>query len=97
MRVDNPKIRKLIHSLGLEFNLQDDIVQKIVQAPFKFTRETISNLDVSDNMTEEEFDNLKTNFIYMHIGKLYTNFSIYEKIKKQKSNLTEKWEKKERT
>jgi hypothetical protein len=97
MKVENPKIKKLIHSLGLEFGLQDDIIQKIVQSPFKFTRETISNLDVKDNMTEEEFNELKTNFIYMHIGKLYTNFNVYNKIKKQKINLTEKWEKREKT
>jgi hypothetical protein len=95
MKAEDPRLKKLIHSIGLEFNLQDDIVKKIVQAQFKFTRETISNLDVKDNMTEEEFKELKTNFIYTHIGKLYTNFMVYEKIKKQKSNLIEKWEKRE--
>lgn len=95
MRVEDPKIKRLIHSIGLEFNLQDDIIQKIVQSPYKFTRETISNLDVKDEMTEEEFNELKTNFIYMHIGKLYTNFKVCEKIKKQKINLIDKWEKRD--
>lgn len=97
MKVEDQRIKKLIHSLGLEFGLQDDVVRKIVQAPFKFTRETISNLDFKSEMTEEEFNNLKINFIYRHIGKLYTNFRIYEKIRKQKDNLTERWEKKEKT
>lgn len=97
MKAEDHRIKKLIHSLGLEFGLQDDVIRKIVQAPFKFTRETISNLDVNKVMTKEEFDNIKTNFIYLHIGKLYTNFRVYEKIKKQQDNLRKKWEKREKT
>lgn len=94
-KVESEKVRRLIHKIGLEFNLQDDVIRKIVNSPYKFTRETISNLDVKENMTEEEFDKLKTNFIYMHIGKLYTNYSVYKKIMKQKDNLIQKWEKKQ--
>jgi len=86
------KVDKLIHSIGLEHNLQDSIIRKIVNSPFKFTRETIVNLELQDK-TEEEFKEIKTNFIYLHIGKLYTSFPIYEKIQKQKINLTEKWKK----
>ena len=96
MRIEDPKVKSLIHKIGLEFNLQDDVIKRVIHSPYKFTRETISNLEVSDDMTEEEFDKLKTNFIYMHLGKLYTNYRIYNKIKKQKDNLIEKWERKEK-
>lgn len=88
---DDDRIRKLIHSIGLEFNLQDDVVRKIVQSPYKFTRETIANLSIDGIESEEDFNKLKTNFIYTYIGKLYTTYRIYEKIQKQKINLTEKW------
>ena len=98
MKAEDHRIKKLIHSLGLEFGLQDDVIRKIVQAPFKFTRETISNLDVNNcDMTEEEFKTIKTNFIFSHLGKLYTNFRIFKKLSKQSSNLRKRWEKKEET
>jgi len=93
MSKEDERIRKLIHKLGLEFNLQDDVIRKIVQSPYKFTRETISNLSIDGIESEEEFNKLKVNFIYLHIGKLYTTYQIYEKIQKQKINLTEKWKK----
>lgn len=97
MKAEDHRIKKLIHSLGLEFGLQDEVVKKIVQAPFKFARDTMHDLDVNESLTKEEFESIKTNFIFAHLGKLYTNFRIYEKIQKQKNNLTKKWEKRETT
>lgn len=93
-KYEDDKVKILIHKIGLKFNLRDDEVRKIVSSPYKFTRDTIFSLEIKDIETEEEFNNLKTNFIYPYIGKLYTNFKVYEKIKKQKNNLTEKWENK---
>ena len=93
-KIESDKIKILIHKLGLEFNLKDDDIRKIVSSPYKFTRETISNLEIKDIETEEEFNNIKTNFTYPYIGKLYTSFKICEKIKKQKDNLKKKWENK---
>lgn len=94
MSKEDDKIKMLIHKIGLEFNLRDDHVRKIISSPYKFTREKITALDIKEDLTEEEFNELKTNFRYPYIGKLYTNFKICEKIKKQKYNLKEKWENK---
>lgn len=90
--VDDNKINKLIHKIGLEFQIRDEDMRKIVNCPYKFTRETISNLSLDGIETEEDFDKIKTNFIYVYIGKLYTSYSIYKKIQKQSINLTKKWE-----
>jgi hypothetical protein len=87
------KVDKLIHTLGLEFGLQDNVVKKIVQCPFKFTRETITNLELKEDLTEEEFNMIKTNFIYLHIGKLYISYTTYERIQKHKINLNTRWKK----
>jgi hypothetical protein len=93
--IDDDKINKLIHRIGLEFQLQDDVIRKIVNSPYKFTRETIHDLPLVGIETEEDFNKIKTNFIYVHIGKLYTSYAIYKKIHKQSANLTEKWKKRD--
>jgi len=86
---DSDKVKLLIHRIGLKHNLQDKIINAIVHSPYKFTRKVITDLSIDDNITEEQFNELKTNFIYLYIGKLYTNFSIlnkFKKLKKTKNN-----------
>jgi hypothetical protein len=90
-RLDEDKVKLLIHKIGLDYKLQDEVIKKIVNSPYKFTRETIANLDIDPEITEEEFSKLKTNFIYLYIGKLYTSYDIYKKLK----NLNNKRWKKE--
>jgi len=90
-RLDEDKVKLLIHKIGLDYKLQDEVIKKIINSPYKFTRETIANLDIDPNITEEEFNKLKTNFIYLYIGKLYTSYDIYKKLK----NLNNKRWKKE--
>ena len=89
-KVDDDKIKALIHSIGLKHNLQDEVINKIVNSPYKFTREKISELQISDDMSEEEYNKLKTNFIYLYIGRLYTNFDICTKFYKLR-----RWKKEE--
>lgn len=90
--IDDDKINKLIHRIGLEFQMRDADIRSVVNCPYKFTRETISNLSLEGIESEKDFDKLRTNFIYVYIGKLYTSYPIYKKIQKQSINLTKKWE-----
>lgn len=89
-KVDDSKVKILIHRIGLKHNLQDEIIDKIVKTPYKFTREKISQLEINDDITEEEYNKLKTNFMYLYIGKLYTTFDMCTKYYNLK-----KWKKKE--
>ncbi len=69
---DKIKIKKLIHTIGLNNNVVDDEVRLIIESQFRFTYEIIKNLNIK-NLTEEEVLNLKTNFYYKYLGKLHTN------------------------
>jgi hypothetical protein len=86
-KVDEDKIKILIHRIGLKYNLQDNIINKIINSPYQFTREIMKALELDNINSEEEFNKLKTNFIYLYLGKLYTNFDKYEKNKKIKEGL----------
>lgn len=89
---DEDKLKDLIHSIGLKYNLQDEIIKKIIYSPYKFTRKTISELEIYNGITEEEFNKLKTNFIYPYIGKIYSQFDVLNKLKKLKEA---RWKQKE--
>lgn len=71
--IDDTAIKLLIHRVGLKHHLVDSIVTKVVNSPYKFTRETIAALDIDSVESKEDFDNLKTNFLYKYIGKLYSS------------------------
>jgi len=98
--IDSAKIKALIHSIGLKYNLQDKVVNTIVNSPYRFARETIKDLDFTNIETEEDIEKMETNFIFKYLFKYYTNFRIYNNKIKQKERLTEynlesKWKSKE--
>ena len=83
-KVDESEIKKLIHRIGLKYNLRDDIVNKIHVSPYRFTREKIVELKLKELTKEEEVEILKTNFIYLHIGKLYISIDRLIAINKKR-------------
>lgn len=70
----------LYHKVGLNNNLRDIEVANIIESQYAFVKETIDDLALKD-ITEEEFDKLKTNFIFKYLGKLHTNYNIIKKSK----------------
>lgn len=83
-KVDEAEIKKLIHRIGLKYNLRDDIVNKILVSPYKFTREKITELELKEVVDREDAEALKTNFMYLHIGKLYISIDRLLTINKRK-------------
>lgn len=86
-KVDEDKIKMLIHKIGLKYNLQDNVINKIINSPYQFTRETIKSLELDNIESEEDFEKLKVNFIYLYLGKLYTNYDKLVKRNKIKEGL----------
>lgn len=86
-KADQDKVKSLIHKIGLKYNLQDDVIKKIVTSPYIFAREHITSLSIEENITEEEFNKLKTNFIFSHIGKLYINYGTVLRYQNQKKKI----------
>lgn len=81
------KVDKLIHSLGLKYNLPDDIIKKLVESPFEFTKETCNNIDFSKIKSEEDFENLKKVFMYKGFGKILINKKSLKKILEKNGEL----------
>lgn len=79
-KVDEEKINKLIHSLGLKYNLRDAEIKEIIESQFKFTFEKIIALNL--DIKKEELEQLKTTFYFKYLGKLFINENTFKEKKK---------------
>lgn len=79
-KADEDKINKLIHRLGLKYNLRDIEIKEIIESQFKFTYEKIIALDL--DIKKEELENLKTTFYFKYLGKLFINEHTFKEKKK---------------
>lgn len=71
-KIDELKVKALIHKIGLKHNLRDIEVREIVESQFRFMFEQIKSVKI-DEIKEHEVDSLKTNFFLKYIGKIYTS------------------------
>ena len=53
-KLDKAKVDKLIHTLGLKYNLTDKEIKEITSSPYQFTQKTIKKLDFSEIKEEED-------------------------------------------
>jgi hypothetical protein len=82
--INKKKVKELIHTLGLKYQMSDEDIRTIVESPFLFSYLKIRELDLNNVKTEEELSNLKTNFLYRAFGKLYISNALLSRFHKQK-------------
>lgn len=83
-KIDKIKIDKLIHKLGLKYNMRDEDMKELIESPYLFTHEKLKELDLSNVQSEKELDKLKTNFLYKAFGRLYVSFPLIARRNKQR-------------
>lgn len=62
-------------------NIPIEVVEFAYKSYWKFIRKTIQELPLKENLSEEEFAKLKTNFNIVSLGKLSCDYDRYKKIK----------------
>lgn len=81
------KYPDIVHELSKEMSLKEEVIDTIYKSFYNFIRESITNLPLKGELSEEEFNDLKTNFNIPAIGKLHCTYERYLKMKKQKEYL----------
>lgn len=81
------KYPDIVHELSKEMSLKEEVIDTIYKSFYNFIRESITNLPLKEELSKEEFNNLKTNFNIPAIGKLHCTYERYLKMKKQKEYL----------
>ena len=71
----------LYKQVAEEMNISVEVVEFAYKSYWKFIRKTIQELPLKQDLSEEEFAKLKTNFNIVSLGKLSCNYDRYKRVK----------------
>jgi hypothetical protein len=75
--------QEIINKVSGDMGISPDIVDKAYKAFWKYIRDTIQDIPLKDDMSEEEFIMLKPNFNIPSLGKLTCTYKRYKGIKEK--------------
>lgn len=73
----------ILKQVASELNLPLEVVKLAYESQWKFIRESIKALPLKQDLSEEEFNKLRTNFNVPSLGKLACTYKRYRGVKKQ--------------
>lgn len=73
----------IIGTVAKELNLPEDLVKNTYKAYWQFIRDTIQELPLKQEIKEEDFSKLRTNFNIPSLGKLTCTRDRYIGVKKR--------------
>lgn len=80
------KYDDIIEEVSSELNIDSDYINKIYKSYWKAIKDIISNLPLKEDLNEEDFKKIKTNFNIPSLGKLNCTFENYKRIKDRYKN-----------
>ena len=76
-------MKKEIKRLSNELSLPKKVVEKVYKAYWSFIKSHIIELPLKQDLTEEQFNALKTNFNLPNLGKLHCTYKRWTGIKRR--------------
>lgn len=73
----------LVTQLSKELNLPPRVVDKVYKSYWKFIRGSIQGLPLKEDISEEEFQKLRTNFNIPSLGKLSCTYDRVKRVKER--------------
>lgn len=78
---------EILKKLSEELNLPEEVIEAAHKSFFEFIREKITELPLKEDLSEEEFNSLRTNFNIPSLGKLHCTYDRYVGVKERKKYL----------
>ena len=75
--------KNIILSVSKDLGISPDVIEKVYRAYWLYIKTTIEALPLKEDLTEEEFSKLRTNFNIGSLGKLFVTYKHYVGIKKR--------------
>lgn len=76
-------MKELYKQVAEEMNLPIEVVETAYKSYWKFIRSKIQELPLKEDLSEEEFKQLKTNFNIVSLGKLSCTYDRYLRVKEK--------------
>ena len=70
--------KDIILSVSKDLGISPDVVEKVYKAYWLYIKTTIEALPLKEDLTEEEFSKLRTNFNIRSLGKLSCTLNKYK-------------------
>ena len=74
---------EIVSKVSEDTGITADIVDRIYKSFWLFVKDTIQNLPLKDNLNEEDFNKLRTNFNIPSLGKLTCTYQRYIGVKER--------------
>ena len=78
---------EILKKVSEELNISEEVVGSAYKSFFDFIREKITELPLKEDLSEEEFNCLRTNFNIPSLGKLHCTYERYVGMKERKKYL----------
>lgn len=75
--------KDIIGKVSKELNIPEEVVDKAYKMSWRFIKDTIQALPLKEDISEEEFSNLRTSFNLPSLGKLNTTWDRVVGVKKR--------------
>lgn len=79
-------MKKLLNKLSKELNLPEEVIEKYYKAYWIFIKTKIEELPLKEDLNEEKFSRLRTNFNIPNLGKLSCTYKRWLGVKKHYRN-----------
>lgn len=76
-------MKEVFNKVSEELGLPKEVVKEAYYSFWKFIRGTIQSLPLKEDLTEDEFNKLRTNFNIPSLGKLSCTYDRYINVKKR--------------
>lgn len=73
--------QEVLNQVANKLNIPVEVVKEAYESYWEYIRNTISELPLKEDLNEEEFNKLRTNFNVPSIGKLACPYDRYKAIK----------------
>lgn len=73
----------IIDKVSKEVKLPTDIIDKTYKGFWQFIKTSVQDLPLKEDLSEEEFNKLRTSFNIPSLGKLACTYSKYKKVKEK--------------
>ena len=74
---------EIINTISKELNLPIEVIDRVYKSYWQYIKNTIQDLPLKEDLTEEEFSQLRTNFNIPSLGKLTCTYDRMHKVKKR--------------
>ena len=75
--------QEIVTELSEELEIPEEVVDAAYKSFFEFIREIIVSLPLKDELSEEDFNKLRTNFNIPSLGKLHCTYERYRRMKER--------------